>query len=182
MFRGRHDERSHGWGSRFGHGHRHGHERGRRGRMFEHGALRLALLKLIAEQPRHGYELIKAIEDLSGGAYSPSPGVIYPTLTLLEEQGYAASAEAEGGKKVYSITPEGEAHLTENESMVGALFGRLSEAAARAGAGQSPRIVRARENLRLALELKLGGGPLSDEQIAAIARALDEAAGAVEGA
>jgi DNA-binding PadR family transcriptional regulator len=165
----------HGRGRHFGHGH------GRRARMFEQGALRLALLKLIAEQPRHGYELIKAIEEKSGGAYSPSAGVIYPTLTLLEEQGYASSSEADGGKKVFSITPEGEAHLAENEGLVRALFARLSEAATRAGAGQSPKILRARENLRLALELKLGAGPLTDAQIAAIAAALDEAAKAVEG-
>jgi DNA-binding PadR family transcriptional regulator len=150
--------------------------------MFEQGALRLAMLKLIAEQPRHGYDLIKAIEEMSGGAYTPSAGVVYPTLTLLEEQGYAASSAADGGKKVYAVTPEGEAHIEENDSTVRMLFGRLSEAAAQAGAGQSPKILRARENLRVALELKLGGGALTDAQVAAIAAALDEAAGKVEGA
>lgn len=148
--------------------------------MFEHGALRLALLKLIADEPRHGYELMKALEEMSGGAYSPSAGVIYPTLTLLEEQGYAASTAAEGGKKVYAVTPDGEAHLADNEAMVAALLARLSDVAAREGAGASPKIVRARENLRTALELKLGAGPLTDAQVAAVAAALDQAASAVE--
>src|ERR1700744_6409234 len=79
-------------------------------RVFEQGDLRLVLLKLIADQPRHGYELIKAVEDAGGGAYRPSPGGVYPTLTLLEELGYATAKE-EGGKKLFSITPEGEAYL-----------------------------------------------------------------------
>src|ERR1700742_4303903 len=97
-----------GWGEGVGR-HMDRHMR-RRERIFEQGDLRLVLLKLIADQPRHGYELIKAVEDSVGGAYSPSPGVVYPTLTLLEELGYA-TAQEEGGKKLFSITPEGEAYL-----------------------------------------------------------------------
>src|ERR1700684_3168633 len=81
---------------------RHGFGRhGRPDRVFEQGDLRLVLLKLIADKPRHGYELIKAVEEAVGGAYAPSPGVVYPTLTLLEDMGYATvQAEAEGGKKL----------------------------------------------------------------------------------
>ena len=61
--------------------------RKRRGRMFGTGELRLALLALIAREPRHGYELIRAIEDMTGGSYAPSPGAVYPTLQMLEEEG-----------------------------------------------------------------------------------------------
>lgn len=158
------------------HGGRHGFRRGRR--FFDHGDLRYVLLKLIAETPRHGYELIKAIEEQAGGAYSPSPGVVYPTLTLLEETGLVVS-EAQGGKKLYSITPEGEAHLLANEGQVAGIFERMGAAAAMS-AMFAPQIVRARENLKTALKLKLTGGVLSKEQIAAISEALDAAAAAVE--
>ena len=92
MGRGGGHGRGHGHGRGRGHGQGHGRGRGgggfgRRGggRVFGPGDLRLVLLALVAEQPRHGYELIKEIEDLTGGEYSPSPGVIYPTLSLLEE-------------------------------------------------------------------------------------------------
>src|ERR1700732_1421526 len=98
-----------------GEGHARGHCGGRHhtrggwrgGRVFDHGDLRLLILQLVAEKPRHGYELIKAIEEQLGGSYSPSPGVIYPTLTMLEELGYATvAAPSDGGKKLYTVTPE----------------------------------------------------------------------------
>ena len=119
--RGHHDHAAHGrhafgWEGRGLHGMRHG-RRERSERVFEQGDLRLLLLKLISEKPRHGYELIKAVEDGVGGAYSPSPGVVYPTLTLLEDLGYAKVAEAEGGKKLFTVTPAGEAFLRPNRPM-----------------------------------------------------------------
>ncbi len=157
---------------------RHGRHGG--GRVFDQGDLRWVILKLISEKPSHGYELIKAIEDRLGGAYTPSPGVIYPTLTLLEELGYIAGAQAEGAKKAYAITPEGEAALTENAPAVDGLFRRIAEIAERAGGGPAPQIVRAMENLRLALRLRLERGRLTDEQIGRITDALDSAARAVE--
>lgn len=98
----------------------------RLGRMLAQGDLKLLALSLIAEQPRHGYEIIKVIEEKTGGWYSPSPGVVYPTLTYLEEAGYV-TAEAEGAKKRYAITPEGRAHLDANRDLADALIGRLSE-------------------------------------------------------
>src|SRR5229473_3511631 len=102
---------------------RHGGGRGARvGRFFEHGDLRWVLLQLIAEKPRHGYELIKAIEDKFGGMYSPSPGVIYPTLTLLEELGHLRAATGGGTKRLYSITEEGTAFLSANRALVDAIF------------------------------------------------------------
>jgi len=106
----------------FGHGFRGGGRGGRgdffrAGRMLGDGDLRLIALALLAEAPRHGYDIIKALEERSSGIYSPSPGVVYPTLTFLEEAGYATSAP-EGNKKVFSITEEGRAHLAENRAIV----------------------------------------------------------------
>ena len=74
-------------------------------------------LYFIEQQPRHGYDLIKAIEERSNGVYSPSPGIVYPALTYLEEAGYVTSL-AEGNKKLYTITDEGRAHLNENREAV----------------------------------------------------------------
>jgi DNA-binding PadR family transcriptional regulator len=168
-----------GWG---GHG-LHGLHRGRRersARVFEQGDLRLLLLKLIAEKPRHGYELIKAVEDGVGGAYSPSPGVVYPTLTLLEDLGYAKAAEAEGGKKLFAITPEGQAFLAEQAAAVADLTAKMEQAAAANRGRSAPQIVRAAENLKTALRLRLSSGPLSESEVAALAAALDAAAKAVE--
>jgi DNA-binding PadR family transcriptional regulator len=99
---------------------------GRPGRMFGQGDLKLLLLALIEEQPRHGYELIRAIEELCGGTYTPSPGAIYPTLTFLEESGYAAIQQAEeGAKKQYTITSEGRAFLDKSRADVEAVMQRL---------------------------------------------------------
>ena len=97
-----------------------GHMGRRAERVFDQGDLRFVILKLISEQPRHGYEIIKAIEEKVGGAYSPSPGVIYPTLTLLEELGYVTVEAAEGGKKLYRVTEAGEAELEEKKAVVDA--------------------------------------------------------------
>ena len=93
--------------------------------MLAQGDLKLLALALIAEQPRHGYEIIKVIEEKTSGWYSPSPGVVYPTLTYLEEAGYLAS-ESEGSKKLYKITPEGESHLKANRDIVDVVLDRLA--------------------------------------------------------
>jgi DNA-binding PadR family transcriptional regulator len=164
----------------FGHGHGHEHWRGMRGgRFFDHGDLRYLILKLIADKPRHGYELIKAIEEALGGAYSPSPGVIYPTLTMLEDLGYTA-VSAEGNKKLYTITPEGQAFLDENKAQVEAVFARLNEAGRVFGGGRAPEIRRAIHNLRTALAMRIQKGGLSQEQVQAIAAVLDRTAGEIE--
>ena len=104
----------------------------RRRRMFESGELRLVLLKLIADEPRHGYDLIRAIEELTGGEYAPSPGVVYPTLTLLQDMGLIEEAAVEGPRKPFQATDEGRAHLEEQCEEVDALFERLSDLAPRA--------------------------------------------------
>jgi DNA-binding PadR family transcriptional regulator len=166
----------------FGGGHRHGPwgRHGRRGeRVFDQGDLRFVILKLIGDAPRHGYEIIKAIEDAVGGAYSPSPGVIYPTLTLLEELGYVTVAAAEGGKKLYSITEAGQAALEEKKSIVEAIFGRMAEVHARFD-GPSPRIARAMQNLGAAIALRMRAGPVNAEALDALVAAIDEAAHKVE--
>ena len=99
----------------------------RGGRMFEQGDLKYVILQLLDEKPRHGYEIIKALEERFGGMYSPSAGTVYPTLTLLEDLGYARVTVEEGGKKVYSITDEGRAYLAQNRSAVDDIFERISE-------------------------------------------------------
>ncbi len=165
-------DRGHGGGGRMG--------GGRLGRFFEHGDLRLVVLGLIAEKPRHGYEIIKAIEDNAGGAYSPSPGTIYPTLTMLEEQGYIAVTPSQDNKKSYVLTNEGTAFLEEHRSSVEALRARMASLHEARGNGPAPQIIRATENLKLALRLRLNQGPLSEEQIRRIAALLDQAAGEIE--
>ena len=150
-------------------------------RLFEQGDLRFVILHLLAEKPRHGYEIIKAIEDQVGGTYSPSPGVIYPTLTLLEELGYVTvQASADGAKKLHEITAEGKAFLAENRKALEPLLARMAEASRAAGDGPAPQILRAMENLRLALRMRMARGPLSEEQVQAITTALDAAATQVE--
>ena len=153
---------------------------GGRQRMFDQGDLRLVVLKLISEKPSHGYEIIKAIEDRLGGAYAPSPGVIYPTLTLLEEMGAIRVQETDGPRKLYAITSDGEALLRQNAAAVEAIFGRMADINARHGGGPAPQIIRAMENLRTALRLRLFRGPLNAEQLAQISQILDAAAKAVE--
>jgi DNA-binding PadR family transcriptional regulator len=160
---------------------RGGGGRGNLGRFFAHGDLRLVILHLIAEKPRHGYEIIKAIEQRVAGAYSPSPGVIYPTLTLLEELGYVTVSAADGGaKKLHSITEQGHAFLEANQPTLTALLSRMDEAGRARTDDPPPQVVRAMENLKLALRLRLSRGPLSKEQTEAVAAALDAAATAVE--
>ena len=162
-----------------GRGHMGGGRHGGLGRFFAHGDLRLVILNMIAEKPRHGYELIKEIEDSVSGAYSPSPGVIYPTLTLLEELGYVEAA-AEGAKKLYTITDEGRAFLTANQGAINALRERMAEASGTHGRGRAAAIVRAMENLKMALRLRAASGDLNEETIEAAAAIIDEAAKKVE--
>ena len=102
------------------------HHRGRMGRIFEQGDLKYVILRLLEEKPRHGYEIIKELEEKFGGAYSPSPGTVYPTLTMLEDLGYAKAATDEGGRKIYEITPEGAAYLKEHSTTVDSIFDRIA--------------------------------------------------------
>jgi DNA-binding PadR family transcriptional regulator len=97
----------------------------RAARMIASGDLQLIILALLSEKPRHGYEIIKAIEEHSSGIYTPSPGVVYPALTYLEEMGYALS-EQEGTKKLYRITEAGAEHLKKNHEGVDEMLEQLA--------------------------------------------------------
>lgn len=170
---------------RFAHGHgdgfhrphgRHRHGGGPR-RIFAGGELPLVLLHLLAEAPRHGYDIIKALEARAGGAYAPSPGVIYPTLTLLEEQGLATATPDGAGRRRHAPTAEGLAHLAANREAAEALLARLDRHAETAPPAP---VLRAMENLKLALRLRLARAPLAEGEAQAVAAALDAAALAVE--
>jgi len=167
-------------GPRGPHGRRGGGPR-RIGRFLEHGDLRFVVLALLEEQPRHGYDLIRELEERTGGAYRPSPGVIYPTLSLLEDEGFVRPAPAEGGRKLFEITDEGRAALEKERPTVNAVFGRMADAQDQAQTSRSgPRIRRAMENLGSALRIRLSTGEVTDEQVEAITKAIDEAAATIE--
>ena len=158
-----------------------GRGRGRRARrMFESGELRLVLLKLIADEPRHGYDLIRAIEDLTGGEYAPSPGVVYPTLTLLQDMGLVEEAAGEGARKPFQVTDEGRTHLEERADEVESLFERLADLKPSEGSMAGPAIGRAVKNLMTALSHRIGRDGLDEELLLEIAAILDEAAQRIE--
>ena len=161
-----------GWGGR---------GRGRRARrMFEGGELRLVLLKLIADEPRHGYDLIRAIEDLTGGEYAPSPGVIYPTLTLLQDMGLVEEAAVEGARKPFQVTDEGRAHLEERSEEVEALFARLTDLKPGPSPEGASPIWRAMRNLGMAIRHRVQHGEITDETKFELAALIDELAQKIE--
>ncbi len=175
----------HGRHGGFGHGPFGGRGRGggfgaREGRMFDAGELRLVILALVAEKPRHGYDIIKELGERVGGDYSPSPGVVYPTLTLLEEMGYARPTQDEQGRKLYTVTPEGEKALADNKAQVDAIFARFGDREDAGGRGGVGSVIRAMMNLRAATRLRLRGRNATPEQIQAIVDALDTAAKTIE--
>ncbi|HET9337304.1 MAG TPA: PadR family transcriptional regulator [Sphingomicrobium sp.] len=158
-----------------------GGRRGRAGkRMFEGGELRLVLLKLIADEPRHGYELIKAVEEMTEGEYAPSPGIVYPTLTMLEDMGLIAEAKSKDTKKVYEATEEGRAHLAENSDEVEELIDRLEGHGRHRRRGQRPEIGRAIGNLMAALKNRIAHEGWNDRFLDEVVDILDEAAQRIE--
>ncbi len=160
----------------FGWGRRGGGFGPREGRMFDGGELKLVILALIAEKPRHGYEIIKELGERVGGDYSPSPGVVYPTLTMLEEMGLASVSQDDQGRKLYAVTPEGEKALADSKPQLDAIFARFSEREEAMGRGGMGSVVRAMMNLRAATRLRLRSRSATPEQVQAIVDALDEAA------
>jgi DNA-binding PadR family transcriptional regulator len=150
-----------------------------RGRFLEQGDLRWLALDLISEQPRHGYEVIRAIEDALHGNYAPSPGAIYPLLTMLEETGLI-DGESQGNKKLYRLTEAGREELDANKAQVEAVKTRFAEVAGRFGGGPAPELFRAMGNLRGALQVRLSKGELSPEALAKITEAIDRAAREIE--
>jgi DNA-binding PadR family transcriptional regulator len=169
--------------SGFGRGGRGGEGRGGRGgrgRMFANGELRLTLLHLLSEQDRHGYELIKAIEDLTGGQYAPSPGVVYPTLSLLVDEGLIAEVPGEGARKAFTATEAGRAEATAYADLIGAVIARLKALAEARGREASPPIMRAMTNLKMALRNRVGAEGFDKATAHDIAEILDEAARKIE--
>jgi len=162
-----------GWG-----GGRRGGGRGRR--MFESGELRLVLLKLIADEPRHGYDLIRAIEELTGGEYAPSPGVVYPTLTLLQDMGLIEEAPGEGSRKPFQATDEGRKHLEENSSDIDDLFERLDEAGSHRRRSHRPEMGRAMANLMAALKNRVAHEGWNEALLNEVVDILDDAAQRIE--
>lgn len=158
-----------------------------RGRQFSADDLQLLLLALLAEQPSHGYELIKALDTRSSGFYAPSPGMVYPALTYLEELGYV-TMQAEGNRKRYALADAGRAHLDAQRERVEMLFaklahlGRKMEFMRRAFAGEAPaapeddtrgwlpEFVEARMALKQALFRRSGANADEQRRIAAILR------------
>jgi DNA-binding PadR family transcriptional regulator len=175
-------ERNHGRHGGFGGpmGHERGFGGGGRERHFDNGELRFVILQLIADKPSYGYEIIKAIEERLSGAYAPSPGVVYPTLTMLEEEGYATVSSTEGSKKLYAATERGVEYLKENKVVTKAIFGRMEHAGKIFGRGRSPQIMRAIMNLRYALKIRTERGNLSPEQTRKVAEAIDAAARVID--
>jgi len=165
-------------------GGRHGFGGGdfvRAGRMLAHGDLRLLSLALIAEQPRHGYDIIKVLEEKTAGWYSPSPGVVYPALTYLEEAGYI-TGQAEGSRKLYTVTDEGRTYLALNRDFVDAVLERLAAFGEKVACwrrsvrgdddAEGPRVSRlidaAIENLRDVAAERFRNEPAAEAKIVAV--------------
>ena len=162
------------------------------GRLFAHGDLRFLILKLIEKKPRHGYEIIKAIEEQVAGAYSPSPGVIYPTFTLLEELEWIREIASEGNKRLFEITSDGSLALKANRATIEAILARMAEASEVQSSdaahdpdltgevAMTPQLRIALVDLRRAVEHRLADDSLTKDQIATIVAALSTAASEVE--
>jgi len=153
---------------------------GGRRRMFAGGELRLVLLKLIADEPRHGYELIKAIEELTGGEYAPSPGVVYPTLQMMLDEGVLADLPDDSARKIVTVTDAGRAELAEQEQVVNRIIERLSALGEERRSSPHRQIQRAMENVRNSLRYHRDNGELDSELVEKIVDVLDEAARRIE--
>jgi DNA-binding PadR family transcriptional regulator len=178
----------HGFGRRFGGGHGSGFGRGFGGgdvpaaRKLSSEELQLVLLALLAERPAHGYELIRQLEEHSGGFYAPSPGMVYPALTYLDEIGHAAVTQ-EGNRKLYALTDDGRAHLQaeraradlilETLARIGSRMAEVRDAFAGADGADGPadgELHQARHAIRHALRQKRGCAPEEARRIAVILR------------
>lgn len=153
---------------------------GRKRRLFDQSELQTLILSLITETPRHGYDLIKEMESISGGEYAPSPGVIYPALTFMEEQGVIAVTDAQASRKSYALTEEGRAQLAALGSDVDRLRKRLTDLAeARERIDPAP-VRRALHSLRTAVFDRLSDKEADRARILEIAEIIDEAARKIE--
>lgn len=153
---------------------------GRKRRVFDSGELKLVLLRLISDEPRHGYDLIRAIETLTGGAYAPSPGVIYPTVTLLQDMGLIEETGSEGARKAFAVTPEGAMHLEERREEVEAIFARLAAMGEARDRPDAMAVRRAMHNLRTVLRNRLMRGEMDEKTVDSAIALIDETARKIE--
>jgi DNA-binding PadR family transcriptional regulator len=171
-----------GFGDEFdGDGFRGRGHGGMRRRLFDNAELRLLMLHLIAIEPRHGYDLIREIETLSGGAYAPSPGVVYPALTMMTEMEQISEQPTAGTRKQFAITPAGEAHLAEHRKQCDEVLLRISRLSEQAA--PSPDIApvrRAMGNLKAALAIRLRKEGADNDTILDVAALIDETAAKIE--
>lgn len=182
----------------FGHEHHHGRHSGqidhpqvhaefpfgggggRRERIFASGDMKFVVLHLLGRKPAHGYEIIKAMSELVGGDYAPSPGTIYPTLSMLEDLGWVVSVLQDGGRKEYRISAEGQARLEEQHETVERVLAHLAHAKSRARGRHMPEIMRAMENLKTALRIRLGSELPDPAVMRRISEIIDRAAVEIE--
>lgn len=156
---------------------------GGRRRMFNNEGLRLLFLHLISQEPRHGYEIIREVENLSGGAYTPSPGMVYPALSLLAEMEHITEQPGEGARRRFAITPTGEAFLAEHQKEREAVLARLQQLSQSSSISQeedNAPLFRAMDNLKAVLRIRLGRAEKDADTILDIAALIDEAAAKIE--
>ena len=153
---------------------------GRRERLFGSGDLKFVVLHLVAQKPAHGYEIIKALSELVGGDYSPSPGTVYPTLAMLEDLGWVSATPDANGRKEYVITAEGRQQLAAQQTDVERVLTHIGHLKSRAHARRIPEIMRAMENLKTALRLRFGDEAPEQEIARRVAEIIDRAAVEIE--
>lgn len=148
----------------------------RRGRLFEAGRMKLLVLHLIGQKPKHGYDIIKEISDLVGGDYSPSAGTIYPTLNYLQDMDFVTVEATEDDRKLYYVTASGAQHLQQQNQMLQELLSKLHTRREIHNNDQLHDIQRAMENLKASLRLKLQGQQFDPDHVRQIAEKIDQAA------
>ncbi len=158
----------------------HGGPLQKRERMFGPGELRLVLLAMLAEEPRHGYELIKALEEMTEGAYSPSPGIIYPTLQMLNDEGVVAAQESEDSRKLYQATETGLAELEDRADELEDLWQRLGRKAERARPTASADLFRSLGNLATVITNRASKDGMSSVDKDKVVDLIDELARRIE--
>jgi len=179
-----HGHGHHGHGPHGGHGRGRGGPggrggEGRRKRVFGGLELSLVLLHLIAAQPRHGYDLIREIDSRTGGAYAPSPGIVYPTLASMEEAGLVAAVASDDAKRLFGITDAGRAQLAQRQDALAAALAKLDAVRATASQADSGPVARAMQNLAVVLEQRLAGAQ-EKQALFDIADLLDDLARKIE--
>lgn len=174
---GHHGHGAHGHGPHGGRGR--GGPEGRRKRVFGGAELALVLLHLIEPQPRHGYDLIRELDTRTGGAYAPSPGIVYPTMAAMEEAGLIEAIASEGAKRLFGITNAGRTHLGEHTEAIAAALAKLEALRSTASQVDGGPVARAMQNLAVVLEQRLAA-TLDKQALFDIADLIDETARRIE--